>query len=36
MHGGAIVSGKLTHDLIGGEPVLKLAAPAKQIATSNT
>lgn len=28
MHGGAIVSGKLTHDLIG-EPVLKLAAPAK-------
>ncbi|MBS0309197.1 MAG: polymer-forming cytoskeletal protein [Proteobacteria bacterium] len=28
MHGGAVVSGKLTHDLIG-EPVLKLAAPAK-------
>ncbi len=26
MHGGAIVSGKLTHDLIG-EPMLKLAQP---------
>ncbi|MFT5534496.1 MAG: cytoskeletal protein CcmA (bactofilin family) [Burkholderiaceae bacterium] len=26
MHGGAIVSGKLTHDLVG-EPVLKLAQP---------
>ena len=27
MHGGALVSGKLTHDQIG-EPVLKLAPPA--------
>ena len=26
MHGGAVVSGKLTHDLIG-EPMLKLAQP---------
>ena len=26
MHGGAIVSGKLTHDLVG-EPLLKLAQP---------
>lgn len=34
MHGGAIVSGKLTHDETG-EPILKLAAPAKLI-TSNT
>ncbi|MBI1890895.1 MAG: polymer-forming cytoskeletal protein [Burkholderiales bacterium] len=35
MHGGAIVSGKLTHDLIGPEPVLKLAAPTKLV-NSNT
>jgi len=27
MHGGALVSGKLTHDQIG-EPVLKLASPS--------
>jgi cytoskeletal protein CcmA (bactofilin family) len=33
MHGGALVSGKLTHDQIG-EPVLKLASPAQS--TSNT
>ena len=26
MHGGAVVSGKLTHELVG-EPVLKLAPP---------
>lgn len=32
MHGGAIVSGKLTHDLIG-EPLLKLAQP--KLASSN-
>lgn len=35
MHGGAIVSGKLAHDQ-NGEPVLKLAAPAKLISSSNT
>ena len=33
MHGGAIVSGKLTHDLIG-EPLLKLALP--KLASSST
>ncbi|HCE07842.1 MAG TPA: cell shape determination protein CcmA [Oxalobacteraceae bacterium] len=33
MHGGALVSGKLTHDQIG-EPVLKLAAP--KLAASGT
>lgn len=33
MHGGAIVSGKLTHDLIG-EPLLKLAQP--KLASSST
>ena len=33
MHGGAIVSGKLTHDLIG-EPMLKLAQP--KLASSGT
>lgn len=33
MHGGALVSGKLTHDQIG-DPVLKLAAP--KLAASNT
>ncbi|HCN90559.1 MAG TPA: cell shape determination protein CcmA [Oxalobacteraceae bacterium] len=33
MHGGALVSGKLTHDQIG-EPVLKLAAP--KLASSGT
>jgi len=27
MHGGALVSGKLTHDQVGGEQILKLAAP---------
>ncbi|MEC5218250.1 cytoskeletal protein CcmA (bactofilin family) [Actimicrobium sp. GrIS 1.19] len=37
MHGGAVVSGKLTHDLVG-EPMLKLAQPilaaaVKQVAT---
>jgi len=30
MHGGALVSGKLTHDQVE-EPVLKLAAPAKLV-----
>jgi cytoskeletal protein CcmA (bactofilin family) len=33
MHGGAVVSGKLTHDLIG-EPILKLAQP--KLASSGT
>lgn len=33
MHGGAIVSGKLSHDLIG-EPLLKLAQP--KLASSGT
>jgi cytoskeletal protein CcmA (bactofilin family) len=33
MHGGALVSGKLTHDQIG-EPLLKLAAP--KLAVSGT
>lgn len=33
MHGGALVSGKLTHDQIG-EPILKLAAP--KLAVSGT
>lgn len=33
MHGGALVSGKLTHDQIGGDQVLKLAAP--KLAASN-
>lgn len=33
MHGGALVSGKLTHDQVE-EPVLKLAAPAKLIGTN--
>ncbi|MEB0134379.1 polymer-forming cytoskeletal protein [Actimicrobium sp. CCC2.4] len=33
MHGGAVVSGKLTHDLVG-EPVLKLALP--KLASSGT
>jgi cytoskeletal protein CcmA (bactofilin family) len=27
MHGGALVSGKLTHDQVGGEQILKLAPP---------
>jgi cytoskeletal protein CcmA (bactofilin family) len=34
MHGGALVSGKLTHDQIG-EPVLKLATPPA-LSASNT
>ncbi|QAU35762.1 polymer-forming cytoskeletal protein [Janthinobacterium sp. 17J80-10] len=34
MHGGALVSGKLTHDQVE-EPILKLAAPTKLIG-SNT
>lgn len=34
MHGGALVSGKLTHDQVE-EPVLKLAAPTKLVG-SNT
>jgi hypothetical protein len=33
MHGGALVSGKLTHDQAG-ETVLKLAAPTKLAAAS--
>lgn len=33
MHGGALVSGKLTHEQAE-EPVLKLAAPAKLIGTN--
>jgi cytoskeletal protein CcmA (bactofilin family) len=33
MHGGALVSGKLTHELIG-EPVLKLAPPAMHTAAN--
>ncbi|RJG02235.1 bactofilin family protein [Noviherbaspirillum sedimenti] len=33
MHGGALVSGKLTHDQVE-EPVLKLAAPAKLVGTN--
>ncbi len=33
MHGGALVSGKLTHDLVG-EPMLKLAQP--KLASSGT
>jgi cytoskeletal protein CcmA (bactofilin family) len=33
MHGGAIVTGKLTHEQVG-EPVLKLAAP--KLAAANT
>lgn len=33
MHGGALVAGKLTHDQIGGDQVLKLAAP--KLAASN-
>jgi cytoskeletal protein CcmA (bactofilin family) len=33
MHGGALVSGKLTHEQVE-EPVLKLAAPAKLIGTN--
>jgi cytoskeletal protein CcmA (bactofilin family) len=27
MHGGALVSGQLTHDQVGGEQILKLAGP---------
>ncbi len=34
MHGGAVVSGKLSHEPVD-EPILKLAAPTK-LATSNT
>lgn len=33
MHGGALVAGKLTHDQVGGDQVLKLAAP--KLAASN-
>jgi cytoskeletal protein CcmA (bactofilin family) len=33
MHGGALVSGKLTHDQVSGDQVLKLAAP--KLASSN-
>jgi cytoskeletal protein CcmA (bactofilin family) len=33
MHGGALVSGKLTHDQVSGDQVLKLAAP--KLAASN-
>lgn len=33
MHGGALVAGKLTHDQIGGEQILKLAPPL--LAASN-
>ena len=33
MHGGAVVSGKLTHDTLG-EPILKLAVP--MLAANNT
>lgn len=35
MHGGAVVSGKLTHEETG-EPVLKLAPPAAKLITSST
>lgn len=34
MHGGALVSGKLAHDQMAEEPVLKLAAPAKLVGTN--
>lgn len=33
MHGGALVAGKLTHDQVNGDPVLKLAPP--KLASSN-
>lgn len=33
MHGGALVSGKLTHDQVE-EPILKLAAPTKLVGTN--
>jgi cytoskeletal protein CcmA (bactofilin family) len=33
MHGGALVAGKLTHDQVAGDQVLKLAAP--KLAASN-
>jgi cytoskeletal protein CcmA (bactofilin family) len=35
MHGGALVSGKLTHDQIG-EPVLKLAPPVQPAANTGS